>query len=50
MQKNGMYIIMWDLCDYHMFSLKTSMFKWNPDYDNAANHFDKAGIATPTIN
>lgn len=29
--------------------LKTSMFKWNPDYDNAANHFDKAAICFRTL-
>lgn len=25
------------------FSLKTNWLKWNPDYDNAAHSFDKAG-------
>lgn len=25
------------------FSLKTGLLKWSPDYDTAANHYDKAG-------
>ena len=28
-----------------MSSLKTNWLKWNPDYDNAAHSFDKAGMS-----
>ena len=32
-----------DLIKNYVFSLKTSLLKWRPDYDSAADEYNKAG-------
>lgn len=35
---------------YLMFvSLKTGLFKWSPDYETAANRYEKAGVCVYTV-